>query len=180
MDAPPALSTFRERINWIRATRGGLSLRALSLAAGLSHSTLGNLVRDEADGTGRQMDAETARSLAEFAGVSIEWLLTGESAPTKPVAPATEATTSPKRATEARRRASRALVELDGIDEKEAAFILQNVDLPDGETDDALSYYLMARCELAAPNTLSVETVESNGRDVSPAAPSHRQGRKRR
>ncbi len=178
MDAPPALSTYRERINWIRATRG-LSLRALSLAAGLSHSTLGNLVRDEADGTGRQMDAETARSLAEFAGVSIEWLLTGESS-SKTATPAPGTATSPKRATDARRRASRALVELDGVDEKEAAFVVQNVDLPDDEADDAISYYVMARRKLTAPDAIPVETIESHGRDVAPASPSPRETRKRR
>jgi transcriptional regulator with XRE-family HTH domain len=186
MDAPPALSTYRERINWIRVSRGGLSLRALSMGAGLSPSTLGNLVRDEADakadGKVRQMDADTAHALAKFAGVSIEWLLTGRASSVATVPAAAAEITgapSPRQATEARRRASRALVELDNVEEKEAAFIVQNLDLPDDDADDALSYYSMARRKLDVPKSIPIATLESHGRDVSPSAPS-RETRKRR
>lgn len=125
---------------------------------------------------------ETARSISRFAGVSIEWLLTGtDSGVVAPVPsfPEPQAAPSPRQATEARRQASRALAELDGIDEKEAAYVVQNIDIPDDEADDAMAYYSLARKKLTKLDAIPTATLTSNERIVHPPTPVNRATRKR-
>lgn len=77
------VQTIAERIQWILDHRD-MSQRGLSDKAGFSSkSQLGNTLRRLA-ARPESIEVETVRAIAEGAGVSLEWLLTGRGMPDDP------------------------------------------------------------------------------------------------
>jgi len=77
------VSTLPERLAWLlEHTRGPdgkpWSRRSLSLAAGLSASHVGQLLRER---LGKRPSVDTISALAAAAGVDPQWLMTGEGSP---------------------------------------------------------------------------------------------------
>jgi len=68
----PDLPTFRQRVAWARERRG-LVAAELSVSAGLSHSVVSRIERDEQ----KSVDAHTAFKLADTLGVDVRWLVLG-------------------------------------------------------------------------------------------------------
>ena len=67
----------RDRINQIIAATPGLSVRSVSLAAGLSDSMLQKFLSGQTD----SMTIKTAEKLAEALSVDAQWLVFGEGDP---------------------------------------------------------------------------------------------------
>jgi transcriptional regulator with XRE-family HTH domain len=79
------MDTLADRLRWILANgvnaRGKRwTQRSLSLAAGLSQSHVGLLIRGD---LGSQVSMETIAKLAQAAGVDLTWLATGAGTPTR-------------------------------------------------------------------------------------------------
>ena len=68
----PDLPTFRQRVAWAREQRG-LVAAELSVSAGLSHSVVSRIERDEQ----KSVDAHTAFKLADTLDVDVRWLVLG-------------------------------------------------------------------------------------------------------
>lgn len=161
-------ATYADRINWIKRYRGFDSNRALARAANLSYATVNNLLKRERDEGAAALDLRSSLAIATAAKVNHHWLVTGEGYPDDT---AEDAASAPKLATEARRRAAKELSRLDGVDEKEAAFIIQGIDVPNEDVTDAFAYYAAARHKLGAPASIPRETLLLEQRNVSAAQP---------
>ena len=72
-----AAMDMRERIKAVIAARPELTVRGLSLAAGMSDSFLGKFLKGQTD----SMTIRTAEKLAEAMGVDAQWLIFGEGDP---------------------------------------------------------------------------------------------------
>lgn len=75
------MTSLGDRLDWIIERRGLGSLRRLSLAAGLSHSTLANAVARERAGRDPNLSARALAEIARLGGVTLDWLRSGEGAP---------------------------------------------------------------------------------------------------
>lgn len=75
------MQNLSDRLEWIAERRGYVSLRRLSLAAGLSHSTLSNAVARERAGGSHNLTTASLRAVASIADVPFEWLMDGGSDP---------------------------------------------------------------------------------------------------
>ena len=72
--------TWESRVRYIE-TQSGLSRRALSLAAGLSASTIGNTLRREQRGEPVSFDGPTIAKIAKAGSVDAGWFATGQGKP---------------------------------------------------------------------------------------------------
>lgn len=148
-------ATWHDRIGWLRKYRGYRSNSALAKACGVSVATINNLLMRERDKDGNaRLDPRSSMKIATKANVDHTWLITGEGLPDTRVTIDTDGFEVQK-ANEARRQAAAALSQLDGVDEREAAFVLQSIDLPPTQATEALAYYTAARLKLAAPEGLA-------------------------
>lgn len=92
------VTTLADRIEWILASRG-TSARALSLAAGLSQSHVGQLKRGQLSS---QVAAGTLAAIARAAHVDPHWLQTGEGSPEVTTSPVNSLDVTPNRTEAAR------------------------------------------------------------------------------
>lgn len=137
-----AWDTWEKRIDWIAKHRG-LSMSALSEAAGLARATVGNTIRRERDGGTVSFSGDTIVKLAKAARVDLSWLSTGEGAPEPGYIDAPAATDTKALVEEA----VDMLVEHDGLRLPDALVLVYGVRLP---TPSIVGYYRSARRALAA------------------------------
>ncbi len=154
LDMNSPFATWEARIGWIRKYRGYRSNAALAKACGVSVATINNLLKRERDTDGNaRLDPRSSIKISTEAKVDHMWLITGEGLPDTRVT--IDDGLDIQKANEARRQAAAALSRLDGIDEKEAAFVLQSIDLPPEQATEAMAYYAAARLKLGAPEGLA-------------------------
>lgn len=158
--AVPRPTTLMERIDWILAARQ-VSARDLSRQAGLSHSTIGGIrIRAEKLPTGKDPNVatETLKAIAQAGGVDFNWLATGEGAPSPGAGPIVADEDH-----EARRFAAAKLVEIDGLSEKDAWWVMRDVK---PSSDDPWGYYAAARAALKSAQERDVPRVVDTEREV--------------
>lgn len=146
-------ATWEQRIAWLRKYRGYPSNRALAEACGVSYATINNLLKRERDTGEARLDPRTSLKVASTTNVDHMWLITGDGLPDTRVSVEADGL-EVRKANDARRRAAAELSRLDGIDEKEAAFVLQSIDLPPDQATEPMAYYAAARIKLGTPDTL--------------------------
>jgi len=78
------VNTLADRLEWIVANRDFVSLRRLSMAAGLSHSTLSNAVKREREGGEANLAMTSLAAVAKVARVPVDWLVNGGPPPDAP------------------------------------------------------------------------------------------------
>ncbi|HOU92942.1 MAG TPA: hypothetical protein PLU22_17935, partial [Polyangiaceae bacterium] len=78
------MNTLADRLEWIVANRDFVSLRRLSMAAGLSHSTLSNAVKREREGGEANLAMTSLAAVAKVARVPVDWLVNGGPPPDAP------------------------------------------------------------------------------------------------
>jgi hypothetical protein len=69
---------LERKLNWVCAARNHRSLVSLSLACGLSRTTLFNAVNRERAGRLVQLEARTAEKIAQSQRLPLEWILHGD------------------------------------------------------------------------------------------------------
>ena len=145
--------TWEKRIAWIQLNRG-LSMSALSEAAGLARATVGNTIRREREGATVGFASDTLAKLAKTARVDLSWLATGEGQPEPGALPkASPASTVDTQ--QIANAAARLLVELDGLELPAALMLVHDVRLTQPTVD---GYYRAARLRMSrGPITEEVE-----------------------
>lgn len=73
-----AMGPLERKLNWVCAVRNHRSLVSLSLACGLSRTTLFNAVNRERSGRLVQLEARTAEKIAYSQRLPLEWVLHGD------------------------------------------------------------------------------------------------------
>ena len=72
------MGPLERKLNWVCAARNHRSLVSLSLACGLSRTTLFNAVNRERTGRLVQLEARTAEKIAQSQRLPLEWILHGD------------------------------------------------------------------------------------------------------
>ena len=175
VDDSSPFATWHDRIGWIRKYRGYRSNAALAKACGVSVATINNLLKRERDTDGNaRLDPRSSLKIATVTKVDHMWLITGEGLPDTRVT--IDDGLDIQKANEARRQAAAALARLDGVDERDAAFVLQSIDLPPGQATEAMAYYAAARLKLGAPEGLARGRLLAERTQMGPRSDS-REGR---
>jgi hypothetical protein len=86
------MGPLERKLNWVCAARNHRSLVSLSVACGLSRTTLFNAVNRERSGRLVQLEARTAEKIAYSQRLPLEWVLHGDvdDAPSSSYAPASQ------------------------------------------------------------------------------------------